>query len=75
MFLIDLTRLYLMGKNHFPGKKIQVLLMGEKQQNVGKITKSKRLEKLTIVHSVFMCTKISPYIATVSFVWYIRKTT
>lgn len=67
MFLIDLTRLYLMGKNHFPGKKkIQVLLMGEKQQNVGKITKSKRLEKLTIVHSVFMCTKISPYIATVS---------
>lgn len=21
MFLIDLTRLYLMGKNHFPGKK------------------------------------------------------
>lgn len=47
MFLIDLTRLYLMRKDHIPGRKIQVLLMGEQQQNVGKITKSKRLEKLT----------------------------
>lgn len=48
MFFIDLTRLYLMRKDHFPGRKIQVVLMGEKQQkDVGKITKSERLEKLT----------------------------
>ena len=32
MFLIDLTRLYLMRKDHIPGRKIQVLLMGEQQQ-------------------------------------------
>ena len=48
MFLIDLTRLYLMRKDHFHRRKIQVVLMGEKQQqkDVGKITKSERLEKL-----------------------------
>ena len=48
MFLIDLIRLYLMRKDHFPRRKIQVVLMGEKQQqkDAGKITKSERLEKL-----------------------------
>ena len=64
MFLIDLTRLYLMRKGHFPGRKMQVLLMGEQQQqqNVGKITKSKRLEKRTNCSlSLYVYKDITPY--------------
>lgn len=62
ILLIDLTRLYLIVKDHLPRSKIQ-MLMEEEKKDVGQTTKSKRMwQKEQIVHSIFMLLKLSFFI-------------